>query len=70
MKYNTKTNTITIYAANIATPFLYSFLLWKGWTALAPHLNCPLLDIGKCSALQPVSVGCSLVGASNAPISF
>ena len=42
MKYNTDTNTITIFAATIATPFLYSFLLWKGWTALAPYLNCPL----------------------------
>ena len=42
MKYDTKTNAITIYAASFAAPFLYSFLLWKGWTALAPHLNCPL----------------------------
>ena len=42
MKYDIAANTITIYAATIVTPFLYSFLLWKGWTALAPHLNCPL----------------------------
>ena len=42
MKYNTETNVIITNIAIIVTPFLYSFLLWKGWTALAPHLNCPL----------------------------
>lgn len=42
MKNNTAASTFVINLATIATPFIYSFLLWKGWTALAPHLNCPL----------------------------
>lgn len=42
MKYNTETNIITTYVANIVSFFLYPFFVYKGWTALAPHLNFPL----------------------------